>query len=185
MAIATFTKVCSKNVGGNSAVYLTETANIDSITVTSDEVSVVTMDGEETFHEVKGQIDTIIRTEEGEGNASNIFYTHRVEIKFAKPSTELNVLRNALADASPCGIVAIVTDGNGESWLVGYNETDGVNRPLRLVQDALNSGAAPSEEDGQIVTIALEGTSGYVDLPFDDSLKADISGGTADFIDYV
>jgi len=106
-------------------------------------------------------------------------------MRFAKPTTELNTFRDSLADASPCGILAIVTDGNGESWLVGYNETDGTNRPLRLVGDGLNSGAEPNEDNAQAVTIALEGVNGYLSLPFDDIEKAAIIGETATYITYV
>ena len=103
---------------------------------------------------------------------------------FSKPSTELNTLRDSLADASPCGVLAIVTDGNGVSWLVGYNETDGTNRAMFLATDSLNSGAAPSDDGSQAVTIALECQSGYLSLPFDDTIGATISGGSAAFITY-
>lgn len=183
-AIAVYTKACEKNVGGNTAVYLTEATNISSVTVTSGEISALTMDSGKTFHKVAFDQDGAIHTQEGTGNANNISYTHRVEMYFAKPSTALNTFRDALAAASPCGILAIVQDANGNSWLVGYNETDEAERPLRLVADSLNSGQTPTDEDGQRVTIALEGVSGYLSLPFDDTLKATISGGTATFITY-
>jgi len=184
MAIASYSKACSKNVGGNSAVYLTEASNIASVTVTSGEISALTMDTGKTFQEVQADLDTVVHTQEGAGSQNNIAYTHRVEMRFGKPSTELNTLRDSLADASPCGILAIVSDGNGESWLVGYNATDGANRALYLATDSLNSGAEPAEEDSQAITVALECQSGYLSLPFDDTLKATITGGTATFITY-
>jgi len=183
-AIVAFTKSCTKNVGGNSAVYVTEAANINAVTVTSGEISALTMDSGKTFHEVQTDLDSIIHTQEGAGNSSNIGYTHRVEMGFAKPSTTLNTLRDSLANASPCGILAIVTDGNGTSWLVGYNETDGYNRALRLVQDNMASGAEPNEDDAQRVSIALECINGYLSLPFDSTVGATITGGTATFITY-
>jgi hypothetical protein len=185
MAIAAYTKACSKNVGGNSACYVTEAANLTTVTVTSGEISAaLTMSGTETFHEVQADLDSVLHTQEGEGSQSNIAYTHRVEMKFAKPSVELNTLRNSLADASACGILAIVTDGNGKSWLVGYNETDGTNRALYLANDSLNSGAEPAEDDGQAITVALECQSGYLSLPFDATIGATITGGSAAFITY-
>ncbi len=185
MAIAVFTKVCEKNTGGNSRVFLAEAPNATTITVTTGEVAAVTMATGTTFHEVQAEIDTVIRTEAAEGSRSNISYTHRVEMVFAKPTTELNTFRDSLADASPCGILAIVQDGNGECWLIGYNETDTTNRGLYLVQDDTNSGALPNDEGGNSVTIALETISGFVDIPFDDTLKAAIIGDTATFITYV
>lgn len=183
MAIAVYTKACEKNVAGNSAVYLVEAADLATVTITAGEISALTMDTGKTFKKVGADLDGIKRTQAGVGNASNIAYTHRVEMFFAKPSTALNTLRDSLSAASPCGILAIVQDANGNSWLVGYNATDLVNRPLRLVQDDDDSGNTPTDE-AQRATVSLEGVNGYLDLPFDSTLKATISGGTATFITY-
>jgi len=177
--IATFTKTCTKNIAGNSALYVTEAASVDAVTVTSGEITAITMNTTLLFQQVQGDLDSISRTEEGEGSQTNISYTHRVEARFAKPSKAVNTLRNSLADASACGILAIVTDGNGVSWLVGYNEADGVERALYLQTDSVTSGAEPTEEDAQAVTIALECSNGYVALPFESVYGATISGGTA------
>ena len=185
MAIATYTKTCAKNVGGNSAVYLTEAANINAVTVTSGEISAITMDTGKTFHQVQHDLDGATHTQEGAGTKQNISYTHKVELKFQKPSVALNTLRDSLADGSACGMLAIVTDGNGTSWLVGWNQTDGINRALYLEADNMTSGAEPSEEDGQAVTITLTCVNGYLALPFDSTLGAEISGGTATYITYV
>ena len=185
MAIASYSKACSKNVGGNSAVYLTEASNVTDVTVTAGEITAaITMATGKTFQEVEADLDSVIHTQEGTGTQQNIAYVHRVEMKFAKPSVSLNTLRDSLADASPCGIIAIVTDGNGVSWLVGYNATDGTNRALYLATDSLNSGAEPSEEDSQAITVALECQSGYLSLPFDSTIGATITGGSAAFISY-
>lgn len=183
-AIAVYTKACEKNVGGNAAVFVTEASNLSSVTVTSGEISAITMASGETFHEAQADLDGVLHTQEGAGNANNIAYTHRVEMFFAKPSTALNTFRNSLADASPCGILAIVQDGNGNCWLVGYNETDGTNRPLRLVTDSMASGNSPTDEDSQRVTVAIEGANGYISLPFDATQKAAIAAESAAYITY-
>lgn len=183
-AIAAFARTCGKNVTGNSAVYFTEKDNVATIAVTSGEISTITMESGVTFHQADVDIDTLIRTQEGEGVSGNVKYTHRIEMKFSNLDANLNSFRDEIAAASVCGILAIVTDGNGNSWLVGYNETDAFTRPLRLVQDSDTTGAEPGEEDAGLATIALETQSGYLDLPFDDTLKAEISGGTATYITY-
>ena len=182
--LAAYTKTCAKNVGGITAVYVTEIANLDTVTVTSGEISTLTMDAAKTFQEVQADLDSVKHTEEGTGTQSNIFYDHKIEMRFMKPSTALNTLRDALADASACGIATIVTDGNGTSWLVGWNETDGDNRPLYLATDSKDSGAEPNEDNSQAVSIVLEGKSGYLSLPFDSVNNGTISGGTATFITY-
>lgn len=183
MAIATYTKVCEKNVSGNGRVFIAPVAGITTVTVVAGEITVMTATA--AFKESQADIDSIIRTEVATGTRSNISYLHRVEMKFAGPDLALNVFRDSLVDASPCGMAAIVQDSNGECWLVGYNATDGTSRGLYVVQDDTNSGALPSDEDGQGVTIALETLSGYIDLPFNATLTATILADTAAFIDYV
>lgn len=177
-AIAVFQRTCAKNVGGNATIFWTEMASMTSFTVTTGEVSAVTPNGAARFMEAQGDIDSIVRKETGEGVGNNIKYIHRVEVKFQKPSKDLNTLRNSLADASPCGILAIVQDNNGKCWLVGWNQTDLKLRGLRLKQDVIESGAKPSDEANQC-TIALETETGYVALPFDSTLTAAILGKTA------
>jgi len=185
MAIGTYTRSCNKNVAGNSNVFLTEAANLSSVTVTSGEISAITMASGQTFQQVQANIDGVIRTEEGAGSRNNISYTHQVEMFFNRPSTELSALRDSLTAASSCGVLAIVQDANGECWLSGYNEIDGTDRALYVQQDNLNSGQESGEEDSQNVDIILECVSGYIDIPFDDTLKAGIIAGTAVFITYV
>ena len=185
-AIAVYTKACSKNVAGCTALYWCEIANITSFTITSGEISAVTVATGKKFLKAGGDIDTIKRIQEGTGTpgGANISYRQRVEVAFSKPSTALNTLLNSLADASPCGIYAIVTDGNGTSWLVGYNATDTNKRPLRLVQDNLDSGFSPAEDANKNM-VALETVSGYVCLPFDSTQNTAIAGGSAAYITYV
>lgn len=165
MAIATYARACSKNVSGNSQIWLSEAPNISSITITSGEATAFTMVSTNKFMEVQAEIDSIIRTEEGTGTGSNISYLHKIEMKFSKLATGLNTLRNSLADSSPCGMVAVTKDGNGTYWLTGWNATDLGNRGLELRTDNINSGGTPSDEEGGINSLSLETTSGYVDIP--------------------
>lgn len=184
-AIAVFARVCAKNVAGNSAVYFTEAANVTAVTVTSGEITAApTMSGATKFHKIGADIDSIVRREEEEGMGSNIKITHAIEMKFSKASKALNTLRTSLHDASPCGIIAIVTDGNGTSWLIGWNAADTNTRGLKYRTGTLNSGNEPAQEDGNVLAMTLEGTSGYVAIPFDATVGATISGGSAAFITY-
>ena len=178
MAIAVFARTCQKNIGGNATLFWTEMASMTSFTVTAGEISAVTPNAAARFMEAQGDIDTIIRKETGEGTGNNIKYTHQVQTKFQRPSTTLNTLRDSLAAASPCGILAIVQDNNGKCWLVGWNQTDLKLRGLRLKGDVIESGAKPGDEANQC-TITLETESGYICLPFDAATTAAILAKTA------
>jgi len=182
MAIATFARTCSKNIPGNSQIWFAEAPNITSITITAGEVTAFTMDSGKKFLEHQPKIDTLVRTQEGVGTGSNISYLHKIALKFAKLATGVNTMRNALSDASPCGIVAVTKDSNGTYWLTGWNATDLGNRGLELRQDNDSSGAAIDDEEGGMADMVLECKSGYLDLPLTEagvtsfgSAKTDVS----------
>ena len=179
MAIAVYTKACSKNVAGNTFIAVCEVGNMTSFTVAGGEITAVTPNAALRFMKADATIDTIIRSEEGTGNGNNIAYEHKIELKTTKPSLALNTWRQALADGSPCGLLAVVADGNGQCWLTGYSVSEGFKRPLRLTKDSFTSGGAPGDAEGQQITIELGCTTGYVDLPFNAALSAAVIGGTA------
>lgn len=167
MAIATYARTCAKNVAGNSQMWIVEANLIASITVTAGEAAAFTMVTPLTdkFLEHQPEIDSLIRSQEGAGTGTNISYTHKIAMKFAHLAVGVNTMRNALADGSPCGMTAVVKDGNGEYWLVGWNNTDLGNRGLELRQDNDASGGAPADAEGGLADMILECTSGYLDLP--------------------
>ena len=177
--IAGFTKVCSKNVPGNSVVWLTESDNIASVTVATGEITALTMATGKTFSVFDVDQDTLIRMEEGTGTGHNMSYVHSVEFALSKPSTHVRTAINNLADASPCGIVALIKDGNGTYWLEGYNEVDLLERGLKLVQDNTTSGTAPDDAEGSKSVIRLETKSGYKTLPVKSTSTVAVSGITA------
>jgi len=183
MAIANYSKSCAKNVPGLTALYLVEVDNISSITVTSGEISAITMTDTDTFMEFDVDIDQLALRTEGQGK-ENFFQTNTIEARFSKLSADLVSAKSALADAIVCGMAAIVTDGNGTSWLVGYNENELDKRPINRMEANFDSGKKPSDEDTAAYVITLMQESGYDPTPFDTTNNGTISGGTATFINY-
>ena len=74
-------------------------------------------------------------------------------------------MADSLSEASPCGIIALVVDSNGQTWLVGWNELNKGTRPLYLNTDNFNSGKDLTEVEGGKRTFDLKTTSAYLDLP--------------------
>lgn len=172
MGIINFIRTCAKNIGGNMYVFLTEVANIYSITVTAGEVSDIKMVDTNTFKQIQADANGIVRLcLEGSTEQSKVFYNHTVAMTISKARTELNDLANQLAEASACGIVAIVMDSNGQSWLVGYGETDKGERPLFLQADNFTSGKDLTEPEGGKRTFQLFTTSGFIDLPMNATIN--------------
>lgn len=182
MTIAVFSKACSKNVSGNTRIFVAESANVSAITVTAGEISGIT--GAGAFKEIETDFDTILRTEEKIAGKLNHAYDVSVDMKFAKPNTALNTLRDSLGDASPCGMIALVRDGNGEWWLVGYNELDLLTRPLYLSQDNFTSGAELIDPEGNKASVKLVRNLADASLPLDSTLADSIDDGTAVFCAY-
>jgi len=165
MALANYAKACSKNTGGNSTFYIVESSKVASATVTAGEITALTLTTGSVFFTVDFDQDTLIRTQEGTGSGDKISYVHRIEAMFSQLTVALNTFRDSLADESACGLVAMVKDGNGTWWVVGYNETDLATRGLKMIQDNDTSGGAPADEDGGKASIILESNSGFLDLP--------------------
>ena len=183
MAIAKYSKTCGKNVPGNSRLFFVEAANISSITVTSNEISAVTMSDTAKFREFGADIDSIKFTIEGTGSAS-YSEVQKLEAKFSKKTTALITAKNSLLDAVACGVAIIRVDNNGSAWLSGYTFKDKNRRAYNKITTNFDTGAKPSDEGTAAYTITLEAEGFDDELAFDTTLNTAIVGGTATFIDY-
>ena len=185
MAIAKYSKTCGKNVPGNSRLFFTEAANIGSITVTSNAISAITMNGTPAvkFQEFGADIDSIKFTIEGTGSAS-YSEVQKLEAKFSKKTTGLITAKNSLLDAVACGVAIIRVDNNGSAWLSGYTVKDKNRRAYNKITTNFDTGAKPSDEGTAAYTITLEAEGFDDELSFDTTLTGAIVGGTANFIDY-
>ena len=183
MAIAKYSKTCGKNVPGNSRLFFVEAGNISSITVTSNEISAVTMSDTTKFREFGADIDSIKFTIEGTGSAS-YSEVQKLEAKFSKKTTALITAKNSLLDAVACGVAIIRVDNNAKAWLSGYTFNDRNRRAYNKITTNFDTGAKPSDEGTAAYTITLEAEGFDDELAFDTTQNASIIGGTATFIDY-
>lgn len=179
MALAKFHRQCAKNVSGNMNLFLTDAANVLQVTVTGGEVSDIVMTGAGAFYEIQADQNSIRRRQDStRANKSFTNHTHNIEFNCSKPSTLLNVLNDALDDAQPCGLIAILMDSNGQGWLIGWSQSEGAKRPLYLEANTLDSGAGVTDT-GQKHQINLQGANDENDLPMDATINTYISGSIA------
>lgn len=171
MSILNYIKVCEKNVAGNMYLFLTEASNVLDVTVTSGEVTEIFMVSDNTFKQIQADQNGIIRQIKQLGIQGKEYYEHFVNFVCGKANKELNTLADSLSEASPCGIIAIVMDSNGQAWLVGWNETDDGDRPLYLNIDNFTSGKDLTEAEGGKRSFDLKTTSAFLDLPLDSTLN--------------
>ena len=184
MAIAKYSKVCSANTPGNSKIFFAEVASITSITLTSGEISTVTMSGSNKFFQFQADADTIQFTQEGVAKQS-ASETFKLTAKFSKKTKELIAAKQSLVDAVVCGVIVIRQDANGQCFLSGWNDVDKGGRPYTGITVNFDSGTVPTDEGMNAYTITLDGTNGYDELPFKSDINATIIGGTAAFISWV
>ena len=183
MALGIFTRVCGKNVAGASKVFISEAASVTGVTVTTGEVSAVT--GTTPFKRIDAEQDSVEWDQKVDriGN-NNTKVANKIGFDVVPPSKDTNILLNALIDGSPCGLLAIILDGNGKAWLVGYNTTDLKNRPLRVNSINPKTGKNVSDAAGQVVPVELGNECSGLALPFDSTLTAAITGGTSTIIQW-
>ena len=183
MAIAKYSKVCSANTPGNSKFFISEVANIGAVTVTSGEITSFSMTSTNKFQQFQADADTIQFTQEGTGKQT-FAETFKLIAKFGKKTKELITAKQSLVDAVVCGVAVIRQDANGKCFLSGWNNTDKDGRPYNKITVNFDSGVQPSDEGMNAYTIALEGSHGFDEVPFDSILTAAIVGGTSTFITY-
>jgi hypothetical protein len=184
MAIAKYTKTCEQNTPGNAKFFVTEIANVSAVTITSGEISAaITMGGSTKFQQFAADPDTIQFTQEGTGKSSYA-ETFKLIAKFSKKTATLITAKQSLVDATTCGIALIRQDANGKCFLSGWNNTDKGGRPYNKITVNFDSGVTPTDENMNAYTITLEGSSGFDEIPFDATIGATITGGSAAFIAY-
>ena len=183
MALTKYSKVCSKNTPGNSKLFFAHIADIQSITVTSGQISAITMVTGKKFVEFGAEIDTIQLTQEGKGKFA-YFDSKKLIAKFAKKTPTLVSAKNELADAVVCGVVVIRVDNNGQAWLSGWDANNYGKRPYNQIDVTYDSGTKISDEEGNVMTITLTCESTSDELAFDTTINTAIVSGTATWIDY-
>ena len=173
MALGIFAQVCGKNVSGGSRIFIAEKSVATAFTLSSNEVTGVT--GTTPFQRVDIIQDSLQWVENGERiGLNNWKITNTIDFDIMPPSTATNTFLQALIDGSPCGLFAIVVDGNGKAWFVGHNETDVRERPLRLKVQKSDTGKGLGSAEGNVWHITLENECGGLACKADTTLNAAI-----------
>lgn len=151
---AGFSKPCESVSGGVLSVWLANAADIASLTLTGTEYSAITMVGVTTFYKFEFSQDSAeVRQNTARGDNGNVSVTHELEFYLPKMSTIQRDSIQEIVDASPCGVVGIAKDANGNQWVLGYNEIALLDRPLRILSGAGATGKAFTDSNGTAVIL--------------------------------
>lgn len=160
-------KDCTGNMGGIKRVLIANAADIDAVTITSDEVTAITMVTSGTPPVAAKFVEFYFRP-----NTSNMTSTWQVnnengtnyvqtllQMVFNRMETSKRVAIMALAQAE---VVAIVEDMNGKYWYLGYDN------PMFLNAGDGPTGTARADRNGYSIT--LEDNSKALPYEVDDAI---------------
>lgn len=141
---------CSGNIGGIKNVYLANHADVASITVTTDQISAITMNSTAKFKKYAfkrgtGSMSSTLNVDAA--NGTNYVSTDLV-LQFNRMETTKRVEMTALAQGE---LAAIVEDMNGKFWYLGKDE------PVSASAGDGQTGTARS--DGNRYTLTLQDVS--------------------------
>lgn len=163
MALTGYTKTCGRSNGGIKRVGLIEAADLSKVTETEGKITAITFAEGKKFHKYEFQQDQAEITVDGE----NVF-NYSLNMWFNKMSAETSKAMAEIADAAPCGIVALVEQANGSSFLLGYNSEFGTERAVESFTAGGGTGRALTDANNYQITLA---TTQAVPVTYlDDSL---------------
>lgn len=182
MAITKIAFENGPNVPGISKIFVVKAEDISSITLTSNEISAITMNTGKKFVQITPEIDTI-STENTTKITRTKVVTKKISFDLGKQNKNQLAFLNELWQDAPYGLAFIFVDNNGLAWLSGYDTVNKHFRAYKSLEAAYKSGEKISETgNNRIFTFECETTE--LDYIFDSDLTGQITGGTSTFIDY-
>jgi hypothetical protein len=139
-------KNCDNNTGGITNIYITDFANVLSLTASAGEISAISMASGTQFYEYQFNKHTSTFAEKTTVSIENgtVFQEQTVTLKLAKRQ---KASRNNLALLLHKELAVIVKDSNGLFWYVG--EVNGAN----VTDIPSESGTQAGDFNGYTVTI--------------------------------
>lgn len=153
--LAGIARDCQANVGGIKAVYMANFEDVDTVTVTANVVSAITMVSSKKFYAYYFNPNTSNFTTNINANRENgsLFFETVLSLVFPKQDATKRIEVNALAQA---GLMAIVQDNNDNYWLLGKDE------PLLMTSGAAPTGTARADRNGY----EMEFTDAQMQMPY-------------------
>lgn len=154
-----------KNIAGNNHVFLTERANLAGVSHSGGEITNLALVAGKYFQQIQADVDSIVFTEIEEDTEGVIWYEQLLYFIVSRASKETNTLIDSIFEASADGILAIFTNNNGHSWLVGWNEVDFTRRAMKMELTKLTNNSQ---------SIMLRTASAYTIYPFNNTLNLSV-----------
>lgn len=150
MSMSGYAPTCAPHSAGVNTLHFCKASDLTSMTLASGEdyFDTITMASSNVFLPYDALVDTAeYRSEDVYENGARKT-KHIIEFDMGKFTKEARTAYKELMDESDCGMIAIVTDANGNKIVVGYSEAHGKTRPLKFESGTVNTGKALTDENG-------------------------------------
>lgn len=154
MALLGLVRACSANNGGGAALYLVAASEVTSMTKGTGVQSykTITMATGKVFKKYEFEEDICSLKQTVEANKGAYKVTNVIEVDFGKLDlTQRNAMQELL-DANNCGFISIFVSNNGDMWVIGYDDKDNNDRPLRITGTAGDTKTDMMEPTNNMVT---------------------------------
>ena len=162
MALLGFVKGCSERSGGVSSLYLAKVTDVEAFTLgTAADITkfaTVAMANGAFFQKYEFQRDTVEYKESSVRENGSYKVTKSLEFMLPKMDQNSRDVVEEIAVESNCGLIAIVVDNNGLSWVVGYTVKHKKDKPLELATGEATTGKALTDANGETVILTVEDT---------------------------
>jgi hypothetical protein len=140
--------------GGNKFLYLTDTQDIDVVTVgVNEEVTGVTMLLAAVFFKYEFAADTASFTEELTNENCATLVTQQFVMNWRGRNQDDRNQIMEFADCC-CGMTAIHCENTGTSWIWGYDETE----EIQLLSSSGTTGLLKSDANEEVITLQATAT---------------------------
>jgi hypothetical protein len=150
-----YTHRFGKTTGGIDSILLTPVCNIRHAAfdrLTGRCLRVDLHDPEKLFEHSFAENAAAYREETGRRNGvASVVHTLKFHTDRIDPESDALIRR--LAEASHCGLAAVITTRNRIRLLVGYSESHGGERPLRLENISADSGKKHTDEGHEAISL--------------------------------
>ena len=155
MALTNYVRTRSRKNGGIRMLGLidrSEVAGISSLGSMTEFTSVTFEEGC-CFSKYEFREDEAVYKETVSVSNGARIVTHELSFLLDKMGSECSAAVSAIAEAADEGLIAVVQTMNGDTFLVGYSQEFGKERPLRLVSADGTSGKQLSDGTSEVVTL--------------------------------
>ena len=172
MALSGFTKACASHTPGIARLVLLAADDLASVTIETNQVKALSVTSSGDANDYTVDRYGLKATFEGTSDDSGLeYYTHTIEAHVSKLTATLRAKLEEITTEAACGIIAVLTDQNGSSWVYGLTapgdvfDANAQQMGMNVGSMVFDSGMKLDEEGTDKVVLTLSGIFAEMPMP--------------------